>query len=352
MSTTTMESLLESSAPQSVIVNDYKLAVKFFMSKDFDKSYLLILKLHSVAYKNFKSGSIDEDIFVKIVTLYLTELGLLLNSKDASSSFLLSRKEKKELIDKLRRSTYLDAFYEIYGSIARVPSELLYQVCLVNYSCQNDIKGDDERFLVKQFDSLYSLLDFRGKASDKYMKRLVDMYVFNVLPDSDDFIKARSLVESNPLIDTEEGRKRLKELQEVKKQEKKLKDKQIKEREAKEAQRAADEEAKRKAEQESANLKYKSLKQIRREHENSAELERLERNQPSRQNERNSIAYIRQRIEYLLRLTRTFCEKNYPVLVVIFIASLIAQRFIRTRRINVIEKLQDTFRMAFKITYL
>lgn len=347
-----MESLSESSAPQSVILNDYKLAVKFFMNKDFEKSYQIILKLHNVAYRNFAKGTILEEVFIKIVTLYLTELGLLLNSKDAASSFQLSRKEKKELIGKLRLSSYLDSLHEIYGSVRKVPSELLYQVFLVNYSCQHEIKQNDERFLVKQFDNLYSMLDFHGKADDKYLKRLVDMYIFNVLPDADDFYKAQDLVDSNPLVDTEKGRKRIKELKEVKKQEKKLKDKQAKEREAQEAQRLADEQAKKKAEQENANLKYKSLKQIKREHENSEELERQGRSPPTTGDGKSSIQQLRHRLEYLMRLTQRFCEKNYPVLIVLFIASLIAQRFIRTRRINVLEKLQETFRMAFKITYL
>lgn len=345
-------SLSDSSAPQSIILNDYKLAVKFFMNKDFQKSYQIILKLHNVAYRNFAKGTIQEDVFIKIVTLYLTELGLLLNSRDSGATFQLPRKEKKELIDKLKLSTFLDSLYDIYGSIARVPSELLYQIFLVSYSCQNELKQNDDRFLVKQLDLLYSLLSFSGKSEDKYLKRLVDMYVFNVLPDADDFYKAKELVESNPLIDTEKGRKRLKELQEVKKQEKKLRDKQVKEREAQEAQRLEEEKARRKAEQENANLKYKSLKQIRKEQEHSEELERLRRSQPSRSGGPSSIQQLRQRLEYLLHLTRQFCEKNYPVLVVVFIASLIAQRFIRTRRINVRQKLQETFKMAFKITYL
>lgn len=343
-----MESLSESSAPQSVILNDYKLAVKFFMNKDFEKSYQIISKLHSVAYRTFAKGAILEDVFVKIVTLYLTELGLLLNSKDGT--FQLPRKEKKELIGKLRLSQFLDSLYEIYGSVAKVPSELLYQVFLVNYLCQNEIKQGDERLLVKQFDNLYSLLDFLGASNDKYLRRLVDMYIFNVFPDADEFSKAKELVDSNPLVDTEKGRNRIKELQEVKKQEKKLRDKQAKEREAQEAQRLADEKAEKKAEQENASLKYKSLKQIKREHESTEELERRSRSPPSSGN--SSIQQLRHRLEYLMRLTRRFCEKNYPVLVIIFIASLIAQRFIRTRRINVFQKLQDTFRMAFKITYL
>lgn len=343
-----MDSLSESSAPQSVILADYKLALKFFMNKDFEKSFLIISKLHSVAYRTFAKGAIQEEVLIKIVTLYLTEVGLLLNSKDGT--FQLPRKEKKELIDKLRLSQFLDSLYDIYGSVAKIPSELLYQVFLVSYLCQHEIKQDDDRFLVKQFDNLYSLLDFHGASNDKYLRRLVDMYIFNVLPDADDFYKAKELVDTNPLVDTEKGRIRIKELQEVKKQEKKLRDKKAKEREAQEAQRLAEERARKKEEQDNANLKYKSLKQIKREHENSEELGRQSRS-PAR-GSNGSIQQLRHRLEYLMRLTRAFCEKNYPILVIVFIASLIAQRFIRTRRINVFQKLQDTFKMAFKITYL
>lgn len=340
-------SMMESSTPQTVIINDYKMALKFFINKDFGKSFLIILKLHEISYQNFDKGMLDEEVFIKIVTLYLTEIGLLLNPRETVSSFQLPRLERKELLKKLENSAFLDSLYSIYGSITEIPSELLFQIFLVNYTCQNLIRPEDPRHLLKQFQKLYPML--ATKTNDRYMKRLIDMYVFNVLPDADEFETAFLVVRENPLFETATAKAKLEEIQILRKHEKNIRDKQIKERDSKEAKVAEEEKAKKKASDERKNLKYMSLKQIKKEHESEEPSKKLAAPRPESS---FTVEQFKARLTYLLQLSKNIIQKNSPVILVVILLAFFSTRYLRTRKINLKDKLRETLLMAFKITYL
>lgn len=339
--------MTESSTPQKLIVNDYKLALKFFMNKDFGKSFLIISKLHEVCYRNFEKGLLDEEVFIKIVSLYLTEIGLLLNAKETNSTFQLSRAERKEFLKKLENSTMLDTLYGIYGSIALIPLELLFQIMLVNFTCKNAIKPDDPRHLLKQFEKLYTRLNFTD-SSDKYMKRLVDMYVFNVLPEADEFSKAFQVIQDNPFLDYTVALAKLRELEELKRHDKKLRDKQIKQRETNEAKLEEERLARKKEEDERKNLKYMSLKQIRKEHETDGTSKREKPGSASNYD----IEKLKSKMLYLLQLSKDTFQKNSAFILVVLALAFISTKFLRSRKINIREKLLETLKMAFKVTYL
>lgn len=343
-------SLMESSSPEKVIINDYKLAFKFFVNKDFGKSYAIVLKLHDHAYKNFELGTLSEEYFIKIVTLYLTEVGLLINPRDSSNAYALPRAEKKVLMDNLEQGVYLDNLYKTYGDIAKIPLELLFQVFLVNYTCQN-LVGKEHPPLAKHFRKVYSLLDFQSNVHDKYLKRWVDMYVFNVLPDAEDFTTAFRIAEENPLVDTAKAKVKLDELEQLKKQEKKVREKKAKELQSMEAKRLEHENAtKRKAKDES-DLKFKSLKQIRQERERD-ENKRRQDASPTSASRSFTFDQLKARLEYLINASSKIVQKNSPVILIAIVLTFIVTRFLRTRRINLREKILETLRMAFKVTYL
>lgn len=344
-------SLMESSSPEKVIINDYKLALKFFVNKDFGKSFAIIQKLHDFCYKNFELGTLGEDYFIKIITLYLTEVGLLVNPKDTGNSYQLSRAERKELTQKLELWTFLDKLYEVYGDIARIPLELLFQVFLVNYTCQNVI-AKDHASLVQRFRKVYTMLDFNTHRNDKYLKRWVDMYIFNVLPDVEDFSTALRIADENPLINTEKAKTKLHELQELKVQERKLREKHAQELQSKEAKRLEQEKLRQRKAKDESDLKFKSLKQIRQEREKDDERRNRDANPVGRSSSNFTIDQIKSRLEYLLQMSSKFVQKNSPVLLVAILLAFIISRVIRTRRINIREKLVETMKMAFKVTYL
>lgn len=343
-------SLMESSSPEKVIINDYKLALKFFVNKDFGKSFAIIQKLHEWCYKNFELGTLSEEYFIKIVTLYLTEVGLLVNPRDSSNAYVLPRPEKKVLIDNLERGIYLDNLLRTYGDVRKIPLELLFQVFLVNYTCQN-VVGKEHPPSAKNFAKVYSQLDFHSNLHDKYLKRWVDMYVFNVLPDAEDFATALRIAQENPLIDSDKAKVKLEELEELKKQEKKVREKKAREIQSKEAKRLEQENlAKRKAKDES-DLKFKSLKQIRQERERD-ENKRQDVNGAGRTSSNFTFDQLKTRLEYLINVSSQVLQKNSPVILVTIVLAFIAARVLRNRRINLREKIQETLKMAFKVTYL
>lgn len=340
--------LSDSSIPQSILVDDYKLALKLFMNKDFAKSYELTQKLQSVSFRSLQRGDLDDELFIKIFALYLTLVGLLINPAGLTGSFQIPRPEKKELLSKIQKGSFLQDLEEIYGNTSQIPTELLYQIGLVGFSCRNELNKENNRFLLEQFDTLYSEINFNKDPEDRYMKRLAEMYVFNVLPEFEEFKKAHSILHANPLLDNERGSKKLSEIEEMKKQEKKAKDRNEKERSQREQKRMEQLNEKKNEAKEKANLKYKSLKQIKQTHE----YERSS-NTPEPHSDKNlSLEAIKERLLLIANLTRGYIKQNSPVIVVTAVILIIAAKFFKSRKINAMERVQDLMKMAFKITYL
>lgn len=341
-------SLMESSSPERLIVNEYKVALKFFLNKDFARSFAIIDKLHDTCYEHYVQGTLSEKYFVRIVTLYLTVLSLLVNPKDGNGN-QLSKADRKNLIQKLEKGEVLDKLYQTFGHISKIPLELLFQVFLVNYTCQN-VTSKEHSPIVRQFKKVYSLLDFSDASEDRALKKWVDMYIYNVLPDADDFATAFKIAEENPLLNTERAKGKLEELQEVKKQEKKIREKKAQELQSKEAKRLEEEKAKQRKMKDESDLKFKSLRQIRQEREQDDR--RANEPRPNNRNTQLTIEQIKSRVEHLLRLSSSVIQKNSPVILVALILAFIGSRFLRNRRIKIKEKLAETLKMAFKVTYL
>lgn len=339
-------SLMESSSPEKIIINDYKLALKFFVNKDLAKSFSIVLKLHKLCYKHFELGTLREEYFIKIITLYLTEVGLLVNSRDNGGTYQLSRPEKKQLVKQLEEGFFLDALYKTYEGIANIPLELLFQIFLVNYTCQS-MMTNEQLAMVKQFRKVYSLLDFESHKGDKYMKRWVDMYVFNVLPDAEDFTTAFQVAEENPLIDWQKAKTKLEELKELKKQEKKMREKTASENQSREAKRLEQDKARQRKAKDESDLKFKSLKQIRQEREKDERRKNTEERSPA-----FTLEQLKHRVSILAKASTSIVQKNSPVILVTILVAFLLSQFIRTRKINVREKLMETLKMAFKVTYL
>lgn len=345
-------SSMETSAPQTVIESDYKLALKHFVNKDFGKSYPTIVKLHDTCYRNFERNIITEALFIKIVALYLTQVGVLLNPLEANASFRLPIPERKRLLQSIEDNSVYNTLAQFYGGIREVPSELLYHAFLLNYACRKSVS--DPQSIAAEFQRVYYSLDFDtdNASNDRYLKRFVDIYVFNVLPDNEEFDLALQVAKGNPLLDSEKAETKLKGIRELRRQEKDSKENMTKAKMEEEKQRSMLEMEKKKRAKEEADLKYRSLKQIKQEHEKERT---LKSNHLPLSHDKSNTSHINQlslRAQYVMNLSKSFFIKNYTVILVILAMGFISTKLLRTRRINIKEKLRETLSMAFKVTYL
>lgn len=343
---------MTSSAPESIISADYQLALKLFMNRDILEAFELSKKLKNVCIQNFERGHIQEDLLVKVLTLYLTEVGLLLNPKDFNTALQLHNKERQQLVKSLEEDELLRKVTEIFGSLADIPPQILYQIFLVYFTCQDILRPDDTNFVLNKFKVAHHELKFRATDLDTYLKRWLDMFIFNVLPASGEFEMAFALVESSQLYNTEKASAKLKEIQELKNQEKKLRDKNKKERETKEAQRIQRERERQRKEKEEKSLKYRLIQQIKREHESRDALKPSASSERGGDKEQWNLDRIRGRLSQLYMFSKSSFQANSPLILAVIVLLFISSRVLRTRKINLREKFKETMQMAFKVTYL
>lgn len=344
-------SQMELSVPQNVINADYKLSLKHFFNKDFHKSYALITKLHDCCYRNFERNIISEKLFIKIVNLYLTHVGMLFYPENAENRFQLPILERKALSERIKHNEFWSHLEAFYGSAAEVPPSLLYQVSLLNYAYSKEVTLADLKSIMDQFDHVYSSIDFNAKTDveKEYLKRFAELYVFKALPDAGRFDSALILLQKNPLLDSEQSKERLLKIKQIQSQERERHKKVAEERALEERAKKALEIEKREKERQEANLKYRSLKHIKqaREKELTGSTDQLSHSATVKPIEEWIL-----KAKFLIKLSNNFVQNNYLALLLALAITLITRRFARARNLNLLEKFQETVRMAFKVTYL
>lgn len=338
---------MQSFTPETILSADYASALKSFMNKDFDKSFPQILKTCSQSFISYEKGYLGQEMFSKIVCLYLTELGLVLSSKE-SQVFMLRRKERDQLIQDLKQGLLMTKLNKLFGSIMEIPSSLLFLLHLVYFTCQHHLCVEDPNFVLRQFESTYASID--TTKVDKNLTRLVEMYIFDVLPSADKWRAAYSIAETNPLFrDSDEAVCKLKEKEKVHKQETKLREQRHKERQEIERKLAEQEKERQRKKAEEKSLKFKSLKKIQKD----IQKEKLDSSFPIvPDTSAFSTAEIKERLVYLYRLTRSQSQKYAPVVTCIIVIILVFFRVMNVKKINIREKIRETLSMAMKVTYM
>lgn len=338
---------MDSSSPETILATDYKLAMKSFINKEFQRSFPLISKTCAQALLSFSKGYMSEDLFVKIVILYLTELGLVLTSKD-SQLFMLPKRERERLITELKEDQLGNQLEQLFGSISEIPSNLLYQLYLVYYTCTDILCVADSECVLRRFERAYAEIDFA--APDRFLNRFLDMYLYNVLPGAEKWHTAYSIAEANHAIDTQAAKARLQEIESSSKQEKKAQEQKKRERKQREEKLLEQEKERQKKEREEKSLKYKSLKQIKQE----TEMEGTDLYGSSQKQESTvlSVAELKEKLVHFYELTRGNLAKYSPVLAAVLAILLLLLRVVNVRRINLREKIKETLAMAMKVTYM
>lgn len=345
-----------SSTSKKNVNNNYKLAVKYFMNKSFQKSFELIAKLYEKSFHQFSTGVIPEQLFIKIVNFYLIQVGIILDSSRKDVQVKLTPIEEVSCKNQLATDNVITQLREIYGSTDGIPYEIVYNLYTSLFINRHELV--DEKTLLDKFNSIIYTVG-ADDDDDVFLRKLLDLYVFEVLPSYNKFDEARNLIQTHAIYSHgDELESNLSKLAAIKSES--LKNSEIerkrkleslakkKELEKLEKQRA--EEQKREE-----NLNYRTLKQIRNSHSTeSAESTPSSRN-PSHNSSSSKVAdlaKLKQRLFYQLNISKEFLVDNYPVLVVVIISLLVSTRFIRSRKINVKEKLMETLRMALKVSYL
>lgn len=341
--------------PQSVIYNDYKSSLKHFINKDFKRSYDLITRLHECCYRNFERNIISEDLFIKIINLYLTQIGVLLSPLENPNEFRLSTPERKSLTKSIKQNEFWNRLKLFYKDVDRVPVKLIYQVFLLTYTCENGSQTPELVAVVRQFAEVYSSLDFKAASysDEEYLKRFVELYIFKVLTDAGDFDTALRLLQENHLLDSVPSEKRLETIkqEQLRKEESKKKAAAVKELRDR-ARKIAEAELRKKEKQE-ANLRYRSLKQIKQ----AREKELSDENNQSIELSHKSLTMspIERwvwKVKYLIQFSNNFVQKNYIALLLVLVIAFVLRRLKRAKNLNLLTKFQETVKMAFKVTYL
>ncbi|KAG2733057.1 hypothetical protein G9P44_004047 [Scheffersomyces stipitis] len=354
MSTTVMDSSLSLSfntlSVNKQIENDYTLAVKLFMNKNFDKSFKLIKELYEQSFSEYGKGLITERLFVKIVNLYLVEVGLALS---ATATLRLSQIESHQIVTSLLNNEITKRLSEIYGSELNFPLEIVYNYNLLLVTNRELLIVDDSVFLNK-VRRMYSAIDYKADKDNKYLKKLVDLYTFEILPLFDEFDEARHVIESHPIFanDITASLKKVEDIQREKlniletERQKKLETKRLEnEQKLKEVQKKKELEA-------SQNLTYKSIKEIQKQYSAGESSTSRQSSAAVEDSSPSQLQHIRDRLVYSLRMVSVYLKENSPIILIALLAIILSTKLINFRKLNLKDRLVETVRMAFKVSYL
>ncbi|CCE82843.1 Piso0_002594 [Millerozyma farinosa CBS 7064] len=327
---------------ESILRNEYDLAMKFFVNKNFEKSYKIIENSYNLAFREYPSGFTDDSLFIKILCLYYVEIGILINPSNHADSFLTDG-EIKQLEVTLRGSQYLDKLCESFGDINHIPSEVLYNLFLL-YSVNGNVVRINA--LKKKFYDTIEKINWHHKTDDLFSKKLLDYFVFHILPGAGDFDEAKHIIAQNPLYSSSVSSS-TEELEKIKLSlERQRKEEAERNRKLEEKQKKLESQNLRSKEQKSKH--YKPLNELRKT--------KLADDDNSESKEKNlqsiNTNFIITRIKYLIRLIHNQVNENSLQSIGLMLLVLVFPLVFRRKSVQILGKLKDTIKMAVKISYV
>ncbi|CAD1811503.1 unnamed protein product [Candida parapsilosis] len=316
-----------------LVENNYKLALKQFINKNFIGSFKLIHDVYYTSFNEYKQGTISEDLLIKIINLYLVVVGVCLKNRhldQASANAARNSFTSNEIINQIK-SIWLEL---------DIPLEIKYNMQLVYISNPKDLINDEDSYL-RNLKKWYINID----TNDKFGSKLLDLVKFEILPHFNQYD------ESERLIGDDESE--LAKLHKIKNEKdeylKKVKQDQIQaEKVAKEAQEKQEAEARQKRKE--SNLKYSSIKEIVNNYKQEDSRAAASVKDLNRRHQQSQSQNLQEKLAYVLRITKNYLARNSLVLVVLIVLILGSSRYLRNA--NVREKIVDTVKMAFKFTYV
>jgi hypothetical protein len=331
-----MDSITGSSILSNRVIEDnYKLALKLFVNKNYEKSWAIITDLFSQSVSEFQRGLIGEKVLVKVISLYLVELGVNLTQEP----HLVDDERANSLTSKALRNQLVD----IFGTIATVPIELWYNYYLI-FATNRVLYAGDGQF-VEDIDQLYLAVP---SSTSKYYGKFVDLYVYEILPSLDRFDHANAVIGSNAVYGEDiSGAKAKLDMVRSDRQKQLDYEKQLHEERVRKQQEAqAEREALAKARSQK-QLDYVKLTELSKSKDLAASSSDR-RNSPSQ----SQVQVIMSRLRYVVGLTSAYIRQNGVILVAVLAVALISLRFINYRKLNLRERVSETIKMALKVTYM
>jgi len=315
------------------VENNYKLALKQFINKNFIGSFKLIHDVYYTSFNEYKQGTISEDLLIKIINLYLVVVGVCLKNRHLDQALANAARNSftsNEIINQIK-SIWLEL---------DIPLEIKYNMQLVYISNPKDLINDEDSYL-RNLKKWYINID----TNDKFGSKLLDLVKFEILPHFNQYD------ESERLIGDDESE--LAKLHKIKNEKdeylKKVKQDQIQaEKVAKEAQEKQEAEARQKRKE--LNLKYSSIKEIVNNYKQEDSRAAASVKDLNRRHQQSQSQNLQEKLAYVLRITKNYLARNSLVLVVLIVLILGSSRYLRNA--NVREKIVDTVKMAFKFTYV
>lgn len=324
----------------------YQLALKLFTSRNFSKSYDIIKHLKDQAIDEFAKFNMDQGLLIKIVSLYLVEVGIYLSVEQT----VISTEELNWLTNTLKSNDIIRILADAYGDENDIPSEIWYNYHLVFINNKELLLSGNKTKYLKDLNKLYSRLPQSLDAEDPFRKKFLDLFVFEILPTFDEFSKAEGILQLNALYNDnlEANQSKLVEVQKEKTSRDKLEQDRLKEQKKKLKEQQDKEVQREKDAEKNKNLKYRSVREIARQILNDSE-----NSGPSVSNvSQSQIQLLRSRLIYIYNIVKHYLKTNYPLLAVLLVVLVGGGRYLSLKKSNVSQNLLETIRMAFKISYI
>ncbi|EMG47526.1 hypothetical protein G210_2116 [Candida maltosa Xu316] len=300
---------------------NYKLALKQFVNKNFPSSFKLIHELFRGCFNEYSKKTISLNLLIKIINLYLMEIGVCLKDNH------LNQVQYNIAINSITSNEISNQIHTVFGS--DIPCEILYNFHLMFISNPKLLITDKYTYL-NQLRKDYVGVDDH----DKYKKKFMELVIFEILPTFDEYEEAERLIKDPSdlpkLRQVEKLRQEAKDQQRVKALEQEKLAKELKENEIAMA--------KEKARQ--STLKYKSIKEIQKNYGQET---------PPATGVENKDQ-LKNRLFYLYGIVRQYLKDNYLVILVAILLALGSSKYLK--KVNIKEKIVETVKMAFKFSYV
>lgn len=306
--------------PSKLLEDNYKLALKLFVNRNFEKLFAIASQLYAQAVQEYPRGLVLETLLVKIICLYIAEITTIAEQEVAF--------ETGANVDQV-----INDMEGLFGNRRNVPAEVLYNYYLA-------AKGHKVlSLLTLEISQILNTFTY-NRESSKYEKNLARLYI-DLLVEQDRWDDAKAFVGLCPVFTTSD----LHQLEDWK--------------QVQENQRKQDQLLKQKRDLEAKQKKAEQIKQHRDRQLEYVKLNEMRQQQDRPTNKRQpseqDVQLLTQRLYYLMDLLKVYFRDNSLVIGVVVVAMAIALRYVKLNRatMNTIkDRVVDTVKMAMKITYL
>ncbi|KAG7193960.1 uncharacterized protein KQ657_005159 [Scheffersomyces spartinae] len=335
---------------KGVAESRYQLALKLFVSRNFDKSFQHIRQLYNDIITT-QPLHLPVALVGNIVKLYLTEIGTIFSRDDAGMDY----GAKKAALASLKNDTLHYQLQDLYEHQFEqdIPCDIWYTLLSAEFVLRNQIYSENQDTeLVKKFQSALDTVHSSGQ--DPTLKKLVDLFVFQVLPAYNMFDRAELIITQHPVYvnkmsESQTKLDRIRQNQRAKAEEERKMEVERKKLE----QEIKAKEILRKKELEKERLqKNRAIKEINDSYMKDSSLNNRQQRISSNSSSISLVSKLTSRITYLASVSQEFMKENAIIILATILIAFLASKFINLKKINIREKISETIKMAFKVTYL